>query len=223
MHIMEGMKPFVLIVAILLFGLLPITLLFSSESEHPLWFEEGIASWYTSDPDGPLTANGERFDPNALSAAHKSLPFGTVVRVHDKSTGLQVDVRINDRGPYVDGRIIDLTPAAARVIQMYERGISPVTLEIVYEPKVPESQYNRPGDTGWYKIQLGAFSNTRRVYELYSKLHDLGFKPAVEIIDERLLRLSIRWIPEDEKDASLKILSSLGFPDVLLRGEEFPY
>jgi rare lipoprotein A len=220
---MKGMKPFVLIAAILLFGLLPIALLFSSESEHPLWFEEGIASWYTSDPDGPLTANGERFDPNALSAAHKSLPFGTVVRVHDKSNGLQVDVRINDRGPYVDGRIIDLTPTAARVIQMYERGISEVALEILYEPRIPESQYNRPGDTGWYKIQLGAFSNTRRVYELYSKLHDLGFKPAVEIIDERLLRLSIRWIPEDEKDASLKILSSLGFPDVLLRGEEFPY
>lgn len=185
--------------------------------------EQGIASWYDSDPEGPLTANGERFDPDLLTAAHKSLTFGTIVRVHDRTNGMSVDVRINDRGPYVEGRIIDLTPAAARVIDMYERGISPVELEIIYAPRVPESQYNRPGDTGWYKVQIGSFSNTKNVYDLYMRFHDLGFNPAIEIVQEKLLRLSLRWIPERLKEESLTILQSLGFHDVLIRGDELPF
>ena len=184
--------------------------------------EQGIASWYDSDPEGPLTANGERFDPEAMAAAHKSLTFGTQVRVHDLETGLSVDVRINDRGPYVDGRIIDLTPAAARVIDMYERGISPVELEILYIPRVPESRYNRPGDTGWYQIQLGAFAHTQAVYEMYMKLYELGFRVQVEIVQERLLRLSVRWIPEEDRDTSLLILESLGFRSPLIRGDIEP-
>ncbi len=190
--------------------------------KHTDW-EQGIASWYDSDPEGPLTANGERFDPEAFTAAHRSLTFGTIVRVHDLANEMTVDVRINDRGPYVDGRIIDLTPAAARAIDMYERGISPVVLEIIYSPRVPESRYNRPGDTGWYKLQIGSFSHTRNVYELYMRLHDLGFKPSVEVVQEQLLRLSIRWIPERLKEESIMILDSLGFQDVLVRGDELPF
>lgn len=219
------MKTFRLVAAVLIYSACVLAALPSANAlqEQAPWREEGIASWYTSAPDGPLTANGERFDPEAFSAAHKSLPFGTVVRVHDQTNNLQVDVRINDRGPYVDGRIIDLTPAAARAIDMYERGISPVILEIVYAPKVPESLYNRPGDTGWYKFQVGSFSNTQRTYELYIKLYELGFKPTVEIVQGSLLRLTIRWIAEEDKNSSLKMLQSLGFSDVLVRGEEAPY
>lgn len=208
------------IVILLLLVLEPLS---SSETPFEGWQEEGIASWYTSDPEGPLTANGERFDPDALAAAHKSLPFGTIVQVTDQTNGLHVDVRINDRGPYVDGRIIDLTPSAARAIDMYERGISPVILTIVHMPKIPESQYNRPGDTGWYKVQIGSFTNTQRAYELFIKFHELGFKPFVEVVQDSFLRLTLRWISEQEKDASLSILKELGFSDVLIRGEERPY
>ncbi|WP_238231177.1 septal ring lytic transglycosylase RlpA family protein [Methylobacterium hispanicum] len=77
--------------------------------------QHGLASWYGS---GHRTANGERFDPNGLTAAHRSLPFGTRVRVADKRTGRSVVVRINDRGPFVHGRIIDLSRGSARALGM---------------------------------------------------------------------------------------------------------
>lgn len=89
--------------------------------------QDGIASEYNS---GTQTASGERPHWGAMEAAHKSLPFGTRVRVHNKRTGVSVIVRINDRGPYVSGRIIDLTPAAARAIGMGD-GLAPVTIDCV--------------------------------------------------------------------------------------------
>jgi rare lipoprotein A len=78
----------------------------------------GKASWYGPGFHGRLTANGERFNTNALTAAHKSLPFGTRVRVTNGRTGRAVVVRINDRGPFVQGRVIDLSKAAAKAIGM---------------------------------------------------------------------------------------------------------
>jgi rare lipoprotein A len=83
--------------------------------------QTGIASVYRpSDPDGggPLAANGEHIDTGALTAAHKTLPFGTLALVTNKRNGRSAVVRINDRGPFVKGRIIDLTPASARAIGM---------------------------------------------------------------------------------------------------------
>jgi rare lipoprotein A len=80
------------------------------------WIEEGIASWYGPRFQGRRTANGERFNTNELTAAHKSLPFGTRVRVKSLVDGKEVVVRINDRGPYIKGRIIDLSHAAAKAI-----------------------------------------------------------------------------------------------------------
>lgn len=88
----------------------------------------GKASWY--DEPQP-TASGERFDKNALTAAHRTLPFGTRVRVTNTRNGKSVVVRINDRGPYSRGRIIDLSKEAARRIGMIEAGVVPVVLEIV--------------------------------------------------------------------------------------------
>ena len=81
----------------------------------PASAQSGAASWYGS---GHRTANGERFNPNGLTAAHRSLPFGTRVRVADKRTGRSVVVRINDRGPFVHGRIIDLSRGSARALGM---------------------------------------------------------------------------------------------------------
>ena len=94
--------------------------------------EFGIASVYRpSDPDGggPLAASGEQINTDALTAAHKSLPFGTLVRVTNKHNGRSVVMRINDRGPYVKGRIIDLTPAGARAIGM--DGLAQVDLTLI--------------------------------------------------------------------------------------------
>ena len=86
---------------------------------HSAHAESGIASVYRpSDPDGggPLATNGEHINTGALTAAHKSLPFGMLVRVTNERSGLSAVVRINDRGPYIEGRIIDLTPAGAQAI-----------------------------------------------------------------------------------------------------------
>ncbi len=94
--------------------------------------ESGFASVYRpSDPDGggPLAANGEHIDIDALTAAHKSLPFGTLVRVTNKRNGRSAVVRINDRGPFVKGRIIDLTPAGAQAIGM--DGLAPIDVTII--------------------------------------------------------------------------------------------
>jgi len=88
----------------------------------------GKASWYGPGFHGRRTANGERFDMNELTAAHRSLPFGTLVRVRNAQNGLEVVVRINDRGPRVRDRIIDLSQAAAAAIELLEAGEGPVVL-----------------------------------------------------------------------------------------------
>lgn len=187
-----------------------------------LFAERGIASWYTSDVKEALTANGELFNEEALTAAHKSLTFGTIVRVNNLSNNLYVDVKINDRGPFVEGRIIDLTPRAAKEIDLLEKGITEVELEIIEIPKKVDSKYDRPGDTGWYKIQIGSFADPTNLYNLYHKFLDLGFKPIVEITENSLLRLTLRWISEDEIKESLKVLELLGFTNILLRSEQPP-
>lgn len=92
----------------------------------PAAAQSGAASWYGS---GHRTANGERFNPNGMTAAHRSLPFGTKVRVENRRTGRAVIVRINDRGPFVRGRIIDLSRGSARALGM--GGTSFVSLQVV--------------------------------------------------------------------------------------------
>ena len=87
----------------------------------------GVASFY-SDTE---TASGERFDKNELTAAHPSLPFGTKLRVTDVSSGRFVTVRINDRGPYVRGRVVDVSPSAAEALGMVDKGVTNVRLDVV--------------------------------------------------------------------------------------------
>lgn len=92
---------------------------------------EGKASWYGREQNGHLTANGERFNMYALTAAHRTLHMNTRVRVINLRNGRSVIVRINDRGPYSRGRIIDLSYAAARLLGMLEAGVVPVRLEVL--------------------------------------------------------------------------------------------
>lgn len=91
----------------------------------------GRASWYGTKHHGRRTACGEPFDMNAFTAAHKTLPFHTIVRVTDPDTLKEVVVRINDRGPYSKGRVIDLSRAAATDLDMISRGTAPVTLKVL--------------------------------------------------------------------------------------------
>ena len=99
---------------------------------------DGVASWYGPGFHGRISANGEIYDQNALTAAHKTLPFDSVVRVTNLRNGRSVVVRINDRGPYVGERIIDLSAAAARKIGMINKGVDRVRVELL---KVGSGRY----------------------------------------------------------------------------------
>lgn len=91
----------------------------------------GVASWYGSKFHGRTTANGEKYDMNSLTAAHKTLPFGTKVKVTNTRNGKSVVVRINDRGPYAGKRVIDLSRSAAQAVGMVNSGTAQVKLDIM--------------------------------------------------------------------------------------------
>ena len=93
--------------------------------------QRGLASWYGEDFHGLLTANGEIYDMEALTGAHRTLPLGSEVLVINVENGKQVRVRINDRGPYVKGRILDLSYAAAQKLDMVQHGLSAISLQVV--------------------------------------------------------------------------------------------
>jgi rare lipoprotein A len=89
----------------------------------------GVAAYYSMDYQG-RTASGERYDPASFTAAHRSLPFGTRLRVTDRKTGRSVEVVVNDRGPFTRGRVLDLSLAAARKLRMIDRGLIRVTAAV---------------------------------------------------------------------------------------------
>lgn len=113
---------------------------------------QGEASWYGANLAGNLTASGEIFDPSLMTAAHRSLPFDTIVRVTRASTGAQVLVRINDRGPFVDGRVIDLSEAAARDLGYISDGHTRVRVEVIAEPEGMRAYLSLHGD--WRETAL---------------------------------------------------------------------
>jgi rare lipoprotein A len=123
------------------------------------FLEEGQASWYGDPYHGRPAASGEIFDKNKLTAAHRTLAFDTWVRVENQANGRTVDVRINDRGPFVAGRIIDLSEAAAREIDMVRAGIAPVRVSILQIP--PEAGVREVDGDGLHAVRLGAGATGR--------------------------------------------------------------
>lgn len=108
--------------------------------DHPHELQ-GVASYYAEEFDGRTTSNGEVYDMEALTAAHKTLPFDTRVRVTNLETGRNVEVRINDRGPFKQGRVIDLSLAAARELAMIGPGTARVSIQVLdWGPWTPPSQ-----------------------------------------------------------------------------------
>lgn len=123
--------------------------------------EEGVASWYGVPFHGRRASNGEVYDMYKLTAAHRTLPFDTVVRVTNLNNGKSTTVRITDRGPFVDNRVIDLSYAAAREIESVGTGIAPVRLELV-----------SGGDplSGFFTVQVGAFKERANAQKLKERL-----------------------------------------------------
>jgi len=174
------------------------------EPEHAT---RGYASWYAGKFQGRLTANGEVFDTNELTAAHRTLPFGTVVEVRHLGNDRTVEVRINDRGPFVEGRVIDLSRAAAEALRMTAEGVAPVRLRVVSEPPPPV-----------HRVQVGSYSSSVNAGRVRDTLRDAGLAAELEPAG-RVHRVVVPGVTPDELDAIVARLSELGHPDVLVRLE----
>lgn len=126
----------------------------------------GIASWYGPKFHGKLTSNGERYNMHAMTAAHKTLPMNTMLRVENLENNKQIIVRINDRGPFVKSRIIDLSYQAAHRIDMTRKGTAPVRIEVIGFNGVIGSAVGsvRSVVLGNFAIQIGAFRNRNGAY-----------------------------------------------------------
>ncbi len=131
---------------------------------YPVGFvERGVASWYGPGFHGNKTANGEHYDMYALTAAHRTLPLGSVVVVHSLTSRRHVTVRINDRGPFAKGRILDLSLAGAQVLGMTGNGTDQVELRVVgYNP--------RPEGMGVLRVQVGSFAELQNAKVLLARL-----------------------------------------------------
>jgi rare lipoprotein A len=150
----------------------------------PNWRELGLASWYGADFHGRRTANGERYNMYAMTAAHKTLPLGTPVVVTHRGTGRRIRVRINDRGPFVAGRIIDLSFAAARALGSVESGVVPVIIEADLPASAfatapaaaappapgPRSASSPPPLRGAFAVQVGSFTVEANARQLAGRL-----------------------------------------------------
>ena len=139
------------------------------------YVEIGVASWYGKKFHGRLTANGETYDMFAMTAAHKSLPLTTMVRITNLDNGRKITLRVNDRGPFHDNRLIDLSYSAARALGFADKGTAPVVVEALdaqnYPDRVPPAPIGAPEIAGAiYYLQAGAFSQRSSADGLQARL-----------------------------------------------------
>jgi rare lipoprotein A len=149
----------------------------TSVSEN--WSEQGVASWYGPGFDGKRTASGEVYDMEEMTAAHKRLPFGTRVQVRNLDNGLRTEVRINDRGPFVDDRIIDLSMAAAREIDMLGPGTARVRISVVEMSAMLSCSF----------VQVGAFADPANAAGVAESFRERGLAVVVRAGADGLSRV----------------------------------
>ena len=157
--------------------------------------ERGMASWYGPGFHGNKTANGERYDMHKLTAAHRTLPLGSVAVVHSLTSGRHVTVRINDRGPFARGRILDLSLAGAQALGMVGNGTDEVELRVV--------GYNsRPEGMGVLRVQVGSFADLQNARVLLAQVQrDVadGSIVQIDLPEGRRYRVQIgRFLTEPE-------------------------
>ncbi len=133
------------------------------------WREEGLASWYGEPYHGRPTASGARYDMHEMTAAHRFLPFGTEVEVQHRQTGATVRVVINDRGPFVAGRILDLSRAAAQRLGALAHGVVPVRLSVL---RLGDGMPTAP----CWEVQVGAFAQEANVLRATERLEAAGYR-----------------------------------------------
>jgi rare lipoprotein A len=132
-------------------------------THRPILSEEGLATWYIAPYKGRKAANGQVFDDHALTAAHRTLPMGSLIVVTNLKTGQSSAMRITDRGPFVEGRIIDLTIASAKATGVYRAGLVDVRIDVYQTPKPIESG-------GRWCVQIGAFKSEHAADKLKEQL-----------------------------------------------------
>ena len=148
------------------------------------WTEDGFASWYGGDDgfEGKPTASGEIYDSSKMTAAHRDLPLGTVVRVTNLDNGKSVDVRINDRGPFIHGRVIDLSQEAARRLDLIGPGVGPVRI-VILSPGVAPTPVPPAVAAGPWAVQVGSFGEPDRAARHAERLRAAGFEVYLEPYD----------------------------------------
>lgn len=166
---------------------------------YPVGYQErGTASWYGPGFHGNKTANGERYDMHKLTAAHRTLPLGSIAVVRSVSTGRKVTVRINDRGPFAKGRVLDLSLAGAEAIGMIGNGTDQIELQVV-------GYQARPEGMGVLRVQVGAFadpSNARGLFEQVGAQYPGGRVVLVDLPEGRRYRVQVGQF-STEADAQL--------------------
>ena len=169
--------------------------------------EVGEASWYGIEERGRPTASGEPMDPGAMTAAHRTLPFGTIVEVTELQTGRTVRVRINDRGPFVGARIIDLSHEAARRLGMLRDGVARVTLQILdIPPRVP------------FTVQVAAFSRRQAAEELSGKLRASGYSGVEVTRGDGVHRVRVgRFLKRSDAELTARALKGQGYDALVLQ------
>ncbi len=200
--------------------------------------ESGIASWYGRDFHGRKTANGERYDMHALSAAHKTLPLPTLVRVTNLDNGRSIIVRVNDRGPFVKGRLIDLSYAAARELGYTSQGTARVRVQTL-DQSVPARASAKPPlqkappslvpaawaashgpSKGSIFVQLGAFSSRVNAVQLRDRLSssfsDIVIQPR-QVATETLYRVRIGPFEDMQKiEQTVQQLQNIGYDNAVV-------
>jgi rare lipoprotein A len=139
------------------------------------WSERGIASWYGANFHGKYTSSGEIYNMYDYTAAHKTLPMNTKVKVTNLNNGKSVIVRINDRGPFVRGRIIDLSYAAAKKIGVDKTGTAPVKIKVI--------GFGGKDYVNYYMIQVGAFQRYRGAVITSKKYENLGYNTVIKKVN----------------------------------------
>ena len=151
------------------------------------YVERGTASWYGPGFHGNKTANGERYDMHKLTAAHRTLPLGSVAVVRSVSSGRQVTVRINDRGPFAKGRVLDLSLAGAQALGMVGNGTDQIELRVV-------GYQGRASDMGALRIQIGSFAeyqNAAHLLERAKRYYPSGRIQTVDLPEGRRYRVQV--------------------------------
>ncbi len=190
--------------------------------------QQGIASWYGDDFHGRRTSSGEIYDMYAMTAAHKTLPLGTFVRVRHQGNQREIVVRINDRGPFVSGRIIDLSYSAAKALDIVESGTAPVNVTALGRaaPGAGTGSLEYiPGDyySGNFTFQVAAFKEIANAERLKSKLGKTYQNAHIFKWDngkEVFYRVRVgRYTTLQQIAADEKVLQSDGYPDAFIVAE----